>query len=92
MTSLPTEKLERLMERWRAIQDELNQGVNQATYVKLNKEFASISPVVAEIQALRKAEAELDELDQLIADFGRQGHAGDGLRRARRTRAAHRRA
>lgn len=70
MTSLPTEKLERLMERWRAIQDELNQGVNQTTYVKLNKEFASISPVVAEIQALRKAEAELVEIDQLIADSG----------------------
>ena len=51
-TTLPTEKLERLFERWMAIQDELNTGVSQAAYAKLNKEFSDLSPVVAKIQEL----------------------------------------
>ncbi len=68
MTSLPTEKLDRLAERWHAIQDELNHGVSQAAYAKLNKEFSDLSPVVAEIHALRRSEVELAELDVMIAD------------------------
>ncbi len=67
-TTLPTEKLERLFERWMAIQDELNTGVSQAAYAKLNKEFSDLSPVVAKIQELRKAEDELAGIEQMIAD------------------------
>ena len=36
--SLPREKLDRLVERYETIQAELNAGVAQASYVKLNKE------------------------------------------------------
>ncbi len=68
MTSLPTEKLNRLVERWLAIQDELNHGVSQAAYAKLNKEFSDLGPVVGSIRALRKAEGEVHGLEQLIAD------------------------
>lgn len=68
MASLPTYKLDRLVERWLAIQDELNHGVGQAVYAKLTKEFSDLSPVVEEIQALRKAEAELRDLDEMVAD------------------------
>ncbi len=68
MTSLPTEKLDRLAERWLAIQDELNHGVSQAAYAKLNKEFSDLSPVVAEIKALRRSETELADLEAMIAD------------------------
>lgn len=67
-TALPHEKLERLVERWMAVQDELNSGVAQAAFVKLNKEFADLSPVVAKINALRKAEEELAGIEQMIAD------------------------
>ncbi len=70
MTTLPKDKLDRLAERWLAIQDELNHGVSQAAYVKLTKEFADLSPVVAQIEALRKAEAELSDLEHLIDDPG----------------------
>ena len=52
------------------IQDELNHGVSQAVFAKLNKEFSDISPLVAKIQELRKAEAEVADLDQMIADPG----------------------
>jgi peptide chain release factor 1 len=68
MTTLPRDKLDRLFERWMAIQDELNHGVSQAAYVKLTKEFSDLSPVAAQIEALRKAESEDKELEQLIRD------------------------
>jgi peptide chain release factor 1 len=68
MTSVPKEKLDRVVERWMAIQDELNHGVSQDAFVKLNKEFSSISPLVAKIQELRKAEDEVADLDLMIAD------------------------
>ena len=68
MTTLPRDKLDRLFERWMAIQDELNRGVSHAAYVKLTKEFSDLSPVAAQIEALRKAESEDKELEQLIRD------------------------
>jgi peptide chain release factor 1 len=68
MTTLPRDKLDRLFERWMAIQDELNHGVSQAAYVKLTKEFSDLSPVAAQIEVLRKAESEDKELEQLIRD------------------------
>ena len=58
MTSIPQEKLDRLVERWETIQAELNQGAGQATFVKLTKEFADLDPVVATIDELRAAEKE----------------------------------
>ena len=68
MTTLPRDKLDRLFERWMAIQDELIHGVSQAAYVKLTKEFSDLSPVAAQIETLRKAESEDKELEQLIRD------------------------
>lgn len=68
MTGLPTEKLDRLVERWMSIQDELNSGVPQAAFVKLSKEFSDLRPVVEAIQELRKTEEELAGLDQMMAD------------------------
>ena len=68
MSAIPQEKLDRVVERWMEIQDELNHGVSQAVFAKLNKEFSDLSPLVAKIQELRKAEAEVSDLDQMIAD------------------------
>lgn len=68
MSAIPQEKLDRVVERWMEIQDELNHGVSQAVFAKLNKEFSDISPLVAKIQELRKAEAEVADLDSMIAD------------------------
>src|SRR5260221_5859660 len=70
MSALPRDKLDRLSERWMAIQDQLNHGVSQADYVKLTKEFSELSPVVAQIDALRKAEAESADLEQMMRDPG----------------------
>ncbi|HET6387726.1 peptide chain release factor 1 [Hyphomicrobium sp.] len=70
MSALPNDKLDRLSERYAAIQDQLNHGVSQADYVRLTKEYSELSPVVAQIEALRKAEAEDRDLEQMIADPG----------------------
>jgi peptide chain release factor 1 len=70
MTSVPKEKLDRVAERWLAIQDELNHGVSQTVFAKLNKEFSDLTPLVKKIQDLRKAEAEAADLELMIADPG----------------------
>ena len=68
MPALPRDKLDRLSERYLAIQDQLNHGVPQSEFVKLSKELSELSAVVAQINALRKAEAESADLEQMIRD------------------------
>ncbi len=59
MTPILKDKLDRLVGRLEIIQAELNAGPEQQKFVALSKEFAELSPVVATINALRAAEAEL---------------------------------
>ncbi len=68
MTTIPREKLEKLVRRWDTIQAELNAGVNQATYAKLTKEFAQLKPIVETVDKLKAAEKETADLKSLIAD------------------------
>ena len=68
MTAIPAEKLEKLVERWCTFLSELSRGLDQASYVQLSKEFAELNPLVATIQALRKAQAERTDLTALLAD------------------------
>ncbi len=66
MSSIPKDKLARLIERAETIQAELNQGASQAVYVKLTKEFADLSPLVATIHELEAAEKEASDLEALL--------------------------
>ena len=68
MSTIPKDKLEKMIGRWNSIQAELNAGVNQATYAKLTKEFASLTPIVETIDALRAVEQEERDLNALIED------------------------
>ena len=68
MTTIPTAKLDRLVERWQTIQSELNQGPDQAKFVALSKEFSDLDPIVATINGLRRLERERDDLDAILAD------------------------
>ena len=68
MSTIPKEKLDKLVERWETIQAELNQGVAQAVYTKLTKEFASLNPIVATIHQLRSSQKEAADLKALIED------------------------
>lgn len=69
MSSIPKEKLTRLVTRSEAIQAELNQGaVAQATYAKLTKEYSDLMPIVGAIRDLEAADQERKDLEALIAD------------------------
>ena len=68
MITVPAEKLDRLVQRWQALQGQLSSGLAQAAFVRLSKEFAELGPVVAAIRALRKAEYEAGDLAALMVD------------------------
>jgi peptide chain release factor 1 len=68
MTDLPTEKLDKLVQRWEEIQAELSRGASPASYAQLTKEFADLNPVVEAIRGLRRLEDERRDLEQIVAD------------------------
>lgn len=68
MSNVPREKLERLVERWGALQSILAQGPDQETFVRLSREFSELDPVVAIIRQLQDAEAMLEEAQQISGD------------------------
>jgi len=68
MTTIPAEKLDRLVSRWETVQGTLARGADQETYVRLSREFAELDPIVATINALRSALREREGLQHLIDD------------------------
>ena len=68
MASIPSAKLDRLVERWQTVQNELNAGPGQEKLVQLSKEFSELDPIVGTIRALRKVEAERGDLEAIVAD------------------------
>ena len=71
MSNLPTQKLEKMIERWQSVQEELNRGAsNQQAFAKLSKEFAELKPMVEAIEELRSTQQEEADLSAMIADAG----------------------
>jgi peptide chain release factor 1 len=70
MTTIPHEKLDKLVARWETVQGALAAGADQESYVRLSREFAELDPIVATINALRKATREREDLQQLVDDPG----------------------
>ena len=70
MSVIPKEKLAKLVERYETIQAELNQGAPQATYVKLTKELAELTPLIQAVRQLEAAETEKRDLEALLRDPG----------------------
>lgn len=69
MSTIPNEKLDKLVQRWETIQAELNQGgVNQTAYAKLTKEFSDLNPLIETINTLRAVEREEHDLEALSRD------------------------
>lgn len=73
MSSIPRDKLDKLVARWEIVQAMLNGGVDQAQFVALSKEFAELDPIAKAIQGLWTAQAELQSAKELAdgtdADF-----------------------
>jgi peptide chain release factor 1 len=68
MTTIPAEKLDKLVARWETVQGSLAAGADQESYVRLSREFAELDPIVATITALKRAIHESEDLQQLIDD------------------------
>jgi len=68
ISTIPKEKLDSLVARWQAIQDQLNAGADQETFVRLNKEFAELDPIVGAIRELRETEDELAGARSILDD------------------------
>ena len=57
MTTIPADKLDKLVNRWQTVQGTLAAGADQESYVRLSREFAELDPIVATITELRRAHA-----------------------------------
>ncbi len=68
MSRIPTEKLDRLVERWESIQLELNQRPSQDAYARLTKEFAHLDPIIATYRELNRVAGEIADLAALCDD------------------------
>jgi len=68
MTTIPAEKLDKLVSRWQAVQGGLAAGADQSNFVRLSREFAELDPIVTTISALRKAQEERDGLREILDD------------------------
>ena len=65
---IPTNKLERLLDRFHAVEAELSSGIAGSTFVKLSKEHAELAPVIAAVEAYRSAQQQFAEADALVND------------------------
>ena len=68
MTTIPADRINKLVARWETVQGTLAAGADQESYVRLSREFAELDPIVATINALRKAMRERADLQQLVDD------------------------
>ncbi|MBV9905791.1 MAG: peptide chain release factor 1 [Alphaproteobacteria bacterium] len=65
---IPSAKLDRLLDRFHAIEAELASGAAGQSFVKLSKEHAELSPVVEVVRDYRKVQDDLAGAEALIAD------------------------
>ncbi len=65
---IPAAKLERLLDRFSAIESEMASGAAGAAFVKLSREHAELAPVIESARAYRQAQTQLEDTEALIAD------------------------
>ena len=65
---IPAAKLERLLDRFSAIESEMASGASGAAFVKLSREHAELAPVIETARAYRSAQQQIEDADALIAD------------------------
>ena len=68
MARLPTQKIRELERRFDEVEVRMSAGPDAETYVKLASEYSELQPLVGEIRALSKAEAERADLMAMLAD------------------------
>ncbi|WP_395698079.1 peptide chain release factor 1 [Methylocella sp.] len=65
---LPQDKLDLILRRHEELSARLSESVEPALYVELSREFAALGEVVAAIRAFRAKEAEVGELEAMMAE------------------------
>jgi peptide chain release factor 1 len=65
---IPAAKLERLLDRFSAIESEMASGASGAAFVKLSREHAELSPVIETVRAYRQAQVRIGDAEAMIAD------------------------
>ena len=69
---IPEHKLDALLARHQAVESDLARQVEPATYVKLSREFAELSPIVETVKRYRSIVSEIEGLDDIMADTATQ--------------------
>jgi len=67
---IPAAKLDRLLNRFEAIEAEMASGASGEAFVRLSREHAELSPVMETARAYRQAQVRLADAEALIADAG----------------------
>ncbi|HEX4118777.1 MAG TPA: peptide chain release factor 1 [Rhizomicrobium sp.] len=65
---IPAAKLERLLDRFAAIESEMSSGASGSQFVKLSREHAELQPVIEAARAYRDTQKQLEGADALISD------------------------
>jgi peptide chain release factor 1 len=65
---IPAAKLDRLLNRFEAIEAEMASGASGEAFVKLSREHAELAPVMETARAYRQAQLRIADADSLIAD------------------------
>ncbi len=65
---IPTAKIERLLDRFSALESEMASGASGPAFVKLSREHAELAPVIAIARSWRAAQIELEGAEAMIAD------------------------
>jgi peptide chain release factor 1 len=65
---IPAAKLERLLDRFAAIESEMASGASGAAFVKLSREHAELAPVIESARAYRQVQTQLEETEAMIVD------------------------
>ena len=65
---IPATKLERLLDRFAALEAEMASGAGGAAFVKLSREHAELAPVIETVRAYRAATIQAEETEALIND------------------------
>src|SRR4029077_5184359 len=65
---IPPAKLERLLDRFSAIESEMASGASGAAFVKLSREHAELAPVIETTRAYRAAQQGIADAEAMIAD------------------------
>jgi peptide chain release factor 1 len=66
---IPAAKLERLLDRFAAIESEMSSGASGSAFVKLSREHAELAPVIETARAHRSTQRQIEDAEQERADL-----------------------